>query len=308
MSTAVITGGGSGLGFEAARHIATTHPEWRIVLGVRNMDAGAAAAERINSSSGHPIAQPLALDLASLESVRGFCAAVASLDGPPLRVVVANAGIQVIGREGRTKDGFEETFGVNHLGHFLLTNLLAEHLRSPARVIFVSSDTHDPAQRTGMPAPRWQDPEALAHDDDGGVDTTAGRRRYTTSKLANVMTAYELDRRLRAAGSTDVGVFAFNPGLMPGTGLARDYGPVARFAWRYVMPALTLIRPNVHTPRQAGGYLAWLATDPSLEGVSGRYYDGRKDKRSSEESYDREKAAALWEASARLVGLPAAAT
>jgi NAD(P)-dependent dehydrogenase (short-subunit alcohol dehydrogenase family) len=308
MSTALITGGGSGLGFEAARHIATTRPGWRIVLGVRDMEAGAAAAERINPSSGRPVAQPLELDLASLASVRSFSAAVASLDGPPLRVVIANAGIQVIGREGRTKDGFDETFGVNHLGHFLLINLLVEHLGSPARVIFVSSDTHDPAQRTGMPAPRWQDPEALARADEGGVDPTAGRRRYTTSKLANVMTAYELDRRLRAAGRTDVGAFAFNPGLMPGTGLARDYGRVARFAWRYVMPALTLIRPNVHTPRRAGGDLAWLATDPSLDGVGGRYYDGRKDRRSSEESYDREKAAALWEASARLVGLPAAAT
>jgi NAD(P)-dependent dehydrogenase (short-subunit alcohol dehydrogenase family) len=301
-ATVVITGGGSGLGFEAARHIAAARPDWRIVLGVRNMGAGAAAADRINSSSGGAAAVPLALDLASLESVRGFCAAVPSRDAPPLRVVIANAGVQVIGREGRTREGYEETFGVNHLAHFLLVALLVEQLTPPARVIFVSSDTHDPALRTRMPPPRWQDPDALARGGDDGADPTAGRRRYTTSKLANVLTAYELDRRLRAAGRTDVGVFAFNPGMMPGTGLARDYGRLARFAWRYVMPALTLVRPSVRTTRRSGGDLAWLATDPSLAQISGRYFDGREDKRSSEDSYDREKAAALWEASARLVG------
>ena len=305
-STVVITGGGRGLGFQAARQIAAARRDWRIVLGVRDVAAGSAAAEQINTACGAEVAQPIALDLTSLDSVRGFCAQVETLRGPPLRVVIANVGIQVIGREGRTQDGFEEMFGVNHLAHFLLVNLLIGRLERPARVIFVSSDTHDPALSTGMPAPRWQDPEAMARDREGGTDTTAGRRRYTTSKLANVMTVYELDRRLRANGSPGVSVFAFNPGLMPGTGLARDYGPMARFAWRYVMPALTLVRPKtVRTTRRSGGDLAWLATEPSLQGTSGRYFDGREERRSSEESYDREKAASLWNASARLTGLPA---
>jgi NAD(P)-dependent dehydrogenase (short-subunit alcohol dehydrogenase family) len=306
-STVAITGGARGLGFEAARQIATARPGWRIVLGVRDLAAGSAAAQRINASCGAEAAQPIELDLSSLDSVRGFCAQLQSLDRPPLRVVIANAGIQVIGREGLTRDGYEETFGVNHLAHFLLVHLLVGHIERPARVIFVTSDTHDPARRTGMPAPRWQDPEALAHDRDGGTDTTAGRRRYTTSKLANVMTVYELDRRLTANGTPDVSVLAFNPGLMPGTGLARDYGPLARFAWRYVMPVLTVVRPkSVRTTRRSGADLAWLATHPSLQKRSGRYFDGREETRSSEESYDREKAALLWEASARMTGLPAA--
>ena len=100
---------------------------------------------------------------------------------------------------------------------------------------------------------------------------------------------------------------AFDPGLMPGTGLARGYGPAARFAWNALGPLLLLtLRPfhaNIHSPEESGRALARLVLDPALESVSGRYFEGLRVIRSSAESYDFARAAALWEQSAELVGL-----
>jgi NAD(P)-dependent dehydrogenase (short-subunit alcohol dehydrogenase family) len=140
-----------------------------------------------------------------------------------------------------------------------------------------------------------------------------GRRRYTTSKLCNVLCAYEMDRRLRAASARKpdraITVNAFDPGLMPGTGLARDYGLVARLAWKTLGPLARLVlrpfRVNIHRPDESGSALARLVLDPDLEKVSGRYFEGLKEIRSSAESYDEVKAAALWEQSAQLMAISA---
>jgi NAD(P)-dependent dehydrogenase (short-subunit alcohol dehydrogenase family) len=129
---------------------------------------------------------------------------------------------------------------------------------------------------------------------------TAGRRRYSTSKLCNVMCAYELDRRLRAAGRNGIGVNAFDPGLMPGTGLGRDYTRLQQLAWRFVLPALRFL-PRVNSPAASGRALARLVVAPELDGVSGRYFAGKRETRSSAESYDEAKAARLWAESAELV-------
>ena len=95
----------------------------------------------------------------------------------------------------------------------------------------------------------------------------------------------------------------YDPGLMPGSGLARDYGAVQRFAWKYVFPALRLVVPNVNSTGASGKVLAQLISEPRFEGVTGKYFVSHEAQRSSDESYDREKAAELWEASVRLVGL-----
>ena len=245
------------------------------------------------------------LDLASLESVRQFASALAERDLPPLRGLVCNAGLQVVSGSTFTEDGFETTFGVNHLGHFLLANLLAPRLVGPARILFVSSGTHDPSRKTGMPAPRYDTAARLAHPpvsatQDPGLE---GRRAYTTSKLCNILCTYELDRRLRQAGLSTVErpitVNAFDPGLMPGSGLARDYGALAQLGWRYVLPVLALFAPGVHTTKRSGKALARLVLDPGLERVSGKYFEGARAVPSSDESYDEAKAAELWEGSAR---------
>jgi NAD(P)-dependent dehydrogenase (short-subunit alcohol dehydrogenase family) len=187
---------------------------------------------------------------------------------------------------------------------------------SPARIVFVSSGTHDPKQRTGMPAPRYPGSKALAwperHPDPDAGDEGAGvvgRRRYTTSKLSNLYATYELARRLTGSGITSN---AFDPGLMPGTGLARDWGPAARFASDRVLPLLQpvfdMFRMNINTVETSGRALARLVTDPELEDVSGRYFEGEREIPSSELSYDRENAMELWETSAELVGLGAEET
>jgi hypothetical protein len=169
-----------------------------------------------------------------------------------------------------------------------------------------------------MQEPRYRGATALAYPDEhpdpaeeGEGPGEVGRRRYTTSKLLNVYTVYELDRRLKAAGlSTDIApvtVNAFDPGAMPNTGLTRDYGVGARFVFNRILPRLLplfgLFGVNVNSVESSGKNLARLVLDPKLEGVSGRYFEGQKEMRSSELSYDRENAAELWETSAALVGL-----
>jgi NAD(P)-dependent dehydrogenase (short-subunit alcohol dehydrogenase family) len=191
----------------------------------------------------------------------------------------------------------EMSFGVNHLGHFALVQGLLHRLAAPARIVVVSSGTHDPSQRTGMPAPCYTSAAELAAPpaDDSAE---AGRRRYTTSKLCNVLFTYELDRRLEH-GARGVSVNAFDPGLMPGSGLARDYPPLQRFAWRFMLPALRFL-PQVRSARSSGRHLAVLVADPRFDGVTGQYFDGIKPTLSSADSYDRDKALDLWQTSERL--------
>jgi NAD(P)-dependent dehydrogenase (short-subunit alcohol dehydrogenase family) len=314
--TCIITGGNSGLGLECAKALCE-NAGLHIVLACRNTQSAQDAITSIRQGGCHdPVARAgfsaLRLDLASLASIREFSREVASLlqsDAlPPLHGLVLNAGVQVVTGLSKTADGFEATFGVNHLGHFLLANLLLKHLVAPARVVFVSSDTHDPTKNTGMPLPQFTTPDKLAFPDaaDAQADpTTWGRQAYTTSKLCNIFCAYELARRLAAAGipASRIAVSAFNPGMMPGTGLARDYSGPMQFGWKYILPAATLFSSAIRTPAASGKALAEVASDISAK--TALYFDGAAEIRSSDESYDLSKAADLWIASARLVQLHA---
>lgn len=304
--TVIVTGGNTGLGFHAATRLAAD-PSWRVVLACRDTARGGEAAEKIALATGNAAVEARVLDLGSLASVRAFTDGLAASDRPPLAALLCNAGLQVVRGLTLTVDGFETTFAVNHLGHLYLTELLLPRCAGRARVVFVSSGTHDPAQRTGMPAPELRSAAALARPDaadfrDPGL---AGRRAYTTSKLCNVLTAYELSRRLAASGR-DVLVNAFDPGLMPGSGLARDYGALSRFGWRFLLPALRLFVANVNSVASSGEALARRVTDPRLDGVSGRYFVGEKEERSSAESYDEAKAATLYRESMDLLASAAA--
>jgi NAD(P)-dependent dehydrogenase (short-subunit alcohol dehydrogenase family) len=290
--TAVVTGATSGLGLECARALAHRPDGWRVVLAVRDQDRGHAAAGEIGAPERVSV---LPLDLASLRSVGAFPAELDAAGLPPLGALVCNAGVQVASGDQRTADGFELTFGTNHLGHFALVQGLVTRLSPPARVVIVASDTHDPARRTGMPAPRYTSAVDLAYSG----ELRPGRELYTTSKLCNVLFAYELDRRLEL-GARGISVNAFNPGLMPGSGLARDYGALQRFAWRFLMPAMRVF-PQVRSAAQSGRHLAALAADPAFDSVTGRYFDGLQDTPSSLESHDLEKARDLWETSRELV-------
>jgi light-dependent protochlorophyllide reductase len=289
--TAIITGASAGLGLECARAILSNDPSWHVVLAVRDPARGAQAVEQIGHADRCTV---LEVDLASLTSVRAFVDTFRSTALPPMHAIVCNAGVQVVSGTERTADGVEMTFGVNHLGHFALVQALLDDVARPARIVVVSSGTHDPAKHTGMPSPNYTSADALSLASDSGD----GRRRYTTSKLCNVLFTYELDRRL-GGGTDGVTVTAFDPGLMPGSGLARDYSPNMRWAWRYVMPMLRVL-PNVNSTRSSGARLAALVTELRFDGVTGAYFEGNRPIRSSADSYDRDKALDLWETSERL--------
>jgi NAD(P)-dependent dehydrogenase (short-subunit alcohol dehydrogenase family) len=132
----------------------------------------------------------------------------------------------------------------------------------------------------------------------GDKPLAGSRRRYATSKLANVYFTYGLARRLPAG----VTVNAFDPGLMPGTGLVREAPAPVRFANTHVGPhIIPLLRrvhhPNVHTVRESGDALARLVTDPALADVTGKYFEGQREIPSSDESYDEARAEELWQVS-----------
>lgn len=294
--TAVITGANSGLGFECARALLDSDPSWHVLLAVRDTGRGADAAAALARPGRTTVAE---LDLASLHSVNEFACTVRQLDVPPVHALVCNAGVQLVSGSRTTRDGYEMTFGVNHLGHFALVRRLLDQLVAPARIVVVSSGTHDPDKYTGMPAPRYTSAEELSSPQPGGYSSEEGRRRYTTSKLCNVLFSYELDRRL-GHGSAGVTVTAFDPGMMPGSGLARDYPPAQRLAWRFVLPVLRVL-PGIRSTRRSGAGLAALVADPRYDGVTGAYFAGSRRIRSSRDSYDESLAADLWRVSDQLV-------
>ncbi|WP_036485688.1 SDR family NAD(P)-dependent oxidoreductase [Myxosarcina sp. GI1] len=310
MKTVIITGGNSGLGYYCAQEIANNE-DWQVIIACRNLEKATQAVEKLKAATNSDRITAMLLDLASLDSIRQFAKEFAKRELPPLGAIVCNAGVQFIQRRTYTEDGFETTFGVNHLGHFLLVNLLLKQITPPARIIFVSSDTHDPDKITGMPEPHFRDPKLLAKPErdpdlkNKSIDV-AGRIAYTTSKLCNILCAYELSRRLTEAGySTEkqpITVNVFNPGLMPGSGLAKDYPPVARFIWYSVLPILQLL-PVVNGMKQSGKALAKLVLDRDLENVTRKYFSGFKMTASSKESSDRSLAKQLWQGSIKLTEL-----
>lgn len=293
--TAIITGANSGLGLHCARLLLADDPSWHVVLAVRDPARGEAAAQRLGAGKRCTVKQ---LDLASLQSVRSFIGDVHADLLPPLRAIVCNAGVQMVSSAHTTAEGYEMTFGVNHLGHFALVRGLLDTLTAPSRIVVVSSGTHNPAKFTGMPPPRYTSAADLARPT-GELTAEEGRRRYTTSKLCNLLFTYELDRRLEH-GAQGVTVNAFDPGMMPGSGLGRDYPPLQRFAWRYVMPALRFL-PGVNSTGTSGRHLAALVADHRFDGVTGMYFEGDKPALSSADSYDIERAQELWTTSERLL-------
>ncbi len=203
------------------------------------------------------------LDLASLTDVR---AAVNTL--PTLDVIVCNAGLQIPGDKRITQDGFEETFQVNFLSHLVLVDALLARDRPPSRVIWVGSGTHNPELRTGIPNPREDDIVAIARGDMGSEEN-AGRRRYSTSKLLTTAVTGALARE-----RTDTYVACLDPGLMPATGLAREYPGLTARLYTTLGRALTVL-PFASTPDRSGARLASLALDDPPPAPSGSTIDQR---------------------------------
>jgi NAD(P)-dependent dehydrogenase (short-subunit alcohol dehydrogenase family) len=308
--TALVTGGNSGIGLECARALARAG--WHVVIASRNRDVSQGAVRSIVAESGPDAASELGLDLGSLDAVRRFAR---ELDVRP-KALVCNAGLQVTQGLTRSAEGFETTFAVNHLGHFLLTNLLLTRLLAsgPARIVVVASGVHDPALRTGMPKADVADLDTLAATGGPRPGAYDGRLAYVNSKLCNLWFTYELVRRLQRAGlsngTSQLTVNGFDPGLVPGSGLARDYAPALRFVWNRVLPGLArVLSPvvaGINPAPKAGAALARLVLDPALASTTGKYFPSHtrwREATSSDASYDVARAHDLWDASARMTKL-----
>lgn len=193
--TAIVTGANSGLGLAAARALAGAGAD--VVLACRNAEKGDAAAGSIRAAAPSAAIEVEELDLADLASIRAFAERFAT-GREGLDLLINNAGVMAPPRQ-QTADGFELQFGTNHLGHFALTGLLLGQMqgREGARVVTVSSTAH----RLGR----------IRFDDLQGARRYGRWRAYCQSKLANVLFARELDRRLRGTGSA-VASMAAHPG------------------------------------------------------------------------------------------------
>ncbi len=282
----VMTGGTGGIGAEAARRLVGAGH--RLTVGARD------------PSAAPPGATGSALDLADLDSVRRFAEAVAA-DGP-IDTLVLNAGLQG-GGERRSAQGYELTFAVNHLAHYLLLRLLLER-QAVARVVVTASGVHDPAEKTPVPPPRHAEADRLAHPEtDPERDRfafVAGARAYSASKLANVMTVRALARHAPGVAS-----LAFDPAYVPGTGLSRAAPRPVVWLFERLVP-LAMRRDRLSTVSRSGAALAALATDPAHAGDRGAYWSMRGEPvRVEPSTLARDDAAGerLWADSARLVGL-----
>ncbi|WP_078291735.1 SDR family NAD(P)-dependent oxidoreductase [Mycobacterium sp. D16R24] len=244
--TVVMTGATAGLGAHAAKLLAE-HPNTRLIVGARG------------TGRDVPGAQVLPLDLASLDSVREFAEDVKrELGNAPIDVLVLNAGIQFRDANHRTVDGFETTFAVNHLAHYLLARLLLPSLADGGCLLITTSDTHDPAI---VPfGPRSLDPERLAHPEPGGL--AAGFHVYASSKLCNLLAARSF-AALDEVTRRRIDVVAYNPGLTLGTNLAGESMSVRAImgAFRPALRLLSAVRPAFYPGRveTAGMALADLS-------------------------------------------------
>jgi len=300
MKSIIITGATSGIGYECAIQIAKLAINEQIILACRNLKTGNKTIETIKHKTGHKNIICLPLDLESLQSVREFKEHFGKTN-TKISTLINNAGLQNVNKTKYTKDGFEQTFGVNHLAPFYLTLLLMPYLAEDACITFTASGTHDPDQKSGMPAPEFKEAKLLAYPlETDEKQIKVGQRRYATSKLCNILTTYELQKRL---ANTKIRVNAFDPGLVPGTGLAKNYPPVLKFISDYVFKALILFVPNVNTAHNSGKRLANLAYNDKYKSAKGKYFEGEKEIKSSTDSYNKEFQENLWETSIELLGV-----
>jgi NAD(P)-dependent dehydrogenase (short-subunit alcohol dehydrogenase family) len=275
----LITGGNTGIGKEAAVGLASLGA--RVVITSRNEERGRAARQEIVDRSGNDSVDVMALDLASFRSIRAFAGDFLDrYDG--LDVLVNNAGL-ILHRRTKTEDGFEATFGINHLGHFLLTELLLDRLQAsaPARVVVVASRAHKGARR------------GLDFDD---LKAERGYRwmdAYNKSKLANIYFTRELARRLDGTGVT---VNAMHPGFV-----RSDFGRDGDLGGLYGWGIKYLAQPFAISSERGARTATYLASSPEVEGVTGGYFYKCKPATPSKVAQDDGAARRLWEESEQMV-------
>ncbi|WP_340317773.1 SDR family NAD(P)-dependent oxidoreductase [Rhizorhabdus argentea] len=286
----LVTGAGGGLGLETCRALAVRGAQ--VVGAVRDLEKGRAAIAGLSGASGG--VELVELDLASLQSVRQ-CADALLAAGKPFDVIICNAGVMAAPK-GVTKDGFETQFGVNHLGHFLLVNLLLPLLRSGSRVVMLSSMAHRVADID------LDDPNFEHRAYDKWVS-------YGGAKTANVLFTVELDKRLRGRG---VRVAAVHPGVITDTSLKRHLSTedFAAFTTEDAEPDFHMRNKSIP---EGAATTVWCAFAAPADEIGGRY---NQDCRTSDVNdstavsgagprayaVDPSRAAALWKVSEKMVG------
>lgn len=290
----VMTGATSGLGLVAARKIA----EESDVFIVGKRGPGPAL-----------VGEALPLDLASLASVREFCRQVLDKCGETgIDLLVLNAGGNF--PLGKTGDGFETNFAVNHLAHYVIIRTLWPILNHEARIVLTTSGTHDPDEGAAVPAPKHADAYRLAHPEtdperDGKASMAAGRA-YAAAKLCNLLTAQALMRD-PAVSAKRVRIAAYSPGPTPGTGLVASRGRAIGIAFKYVLPLVARLSPALHTPELAGSTLADVALGEIGPPVGQVYVLLKRGKVTfpapSVLARDETAIARMWRDSAKMLGL-----
>ncbi len=272
----LITGATSGIGAVAAEALARRGA--RVVLVGRNLEKCSRVREQVQARTGNANVEALVADLSSQRQVRQLADAFRK-GHDRLDVLVNNAGGLWLKRQ-ETAEGLEMTFAVNHLAYFLLTELLLDLLQAsaPSRIVNVASRAHSGA--------------VLPFDDLMGRRRYDGWRAYKQSKLANLLFAYELARRLEGTGVT---ANALHPGWVS-TGFAANNGWLGGLL-RTAAGLFAL------SPEQGAQTIVYLATSPEVAGVSGRYFVREKQAPSSSASRDEVAAKRLWQVSRELIGL-----
>lgn len=268
----LITGATDGIGLAAARALSGRGATVAIVG--RNAEKTSRVAKEIGAES-------FLCDFSELASIRALAGAVKSRFDS-LDVLVNNAGA-IFFDHGKTVDGFERTFAVNHLGYFALTSLLLDTLkRSPAaRIVSTASSAHLRSRLSVATLPE------LAK----GRDRAAGFSAYADSKLCNILFTHELAKRFAGTPHT---ANVFHPGFV-GTSFAKNNGPLFRAAAAVVYPIMT------RRPEKGAETLVWLASSAEAQGLNGAYLRDRKPTLMSSRAKDGALAAELWTLSERLV-------
>ncbi|XP_077139049.1 retinol dehydrogenase 13 isoform X2 [Ranitomeya variabilis] len=280
--TVIVTGANTGIGKETALELANRGG--RIIMACRDMGKCEDAAREIRGKTLNHNVFAKHLDLASTKSIKEFAKDILR-EEEHLDILINNAAVMRC-PHWKTEDGFEMQFGVNHLGHFLLTNLLLDRLKEsgPSRIINVSSLAHI-AGEIDFDDLNWEKKK---------YNTKAA---YCQSKLANVLFTNELAKRLQGTGVT---ANSLHPGVAD-TELGRHTGMhKSTFSSSVLAPIFWFV---IKTARQAAQANVYLAIAEDLQGTSGKYFNALKEKEPARQAMDEETAKKLWEESAKLVHL-----
>ncbi|XP_046848278.1 retinol dehydrogenase 13-like [Xenia sp. Carnegie-2017] len=278
--TVIVTGANTGIGKETAEDLAKRGA--RVILACRNLQKANKAMSDIIEKTGNKNIVAKRFDLASLASVREFAKDIIQNEDR-LDVLINNAGVAQFPNLTMTEDGFETQMGVNHLGHFLLTNLLLDLLKksAPSRIVVVSSSAH------------WVMTKDFNFENMNGEKFYHRADAYGQSKLANILFTRELAKRLQGSGVT---ANSLHPGAIA-TELGRHFP-------RYLLVLISSIAPYfVKTPKEGAQTNIYLAVSEEVDGVTGLYFADCKEKIPAVTAQDDDVAKKLWAVSAKLVGL-----